>query len=216
MTNGAFHEVHISLANLLKPCSLTPSQGLALVQAIVARVREPEPVPPMDPESIIKVIQANLARYAGRTSLPIITEFDRCADATLDEVKAIYTQRGEEYADSWALENQRAPFTNMVLRDILGFENGVEPEVIRLIVMAALVDVKDSRMIGPYKRDTVVDGIAYIAMFAQIIEEYKEKCNSPLTSSSSRPEPTPTDSSEVLTPSHLVHTIPKRPGTVLV
>ena len=94
--------------------------------------------------------------------------------------------------DSWALENQNARFTRMALKSILaqmpwwgsvpsaGFE--FSPEAIRLIIMAALVDVKDSRMEGPYKRDTVVDGIAYRAMFAQLMLEWETKCNNPSTS----------------------------------
>ena len=141
-----------------------------------------------------------------------MAEFDRCADATLDEVKSIYMQRGGEYADSWALENQRAPFTRTVLRDILGL-NDVADDELRLIIMAALVDVKDSRMGGPYKRDTVVDGIAYRAMFAQLMLEWETKCNNPSTSSRSPMDVAPTILSDHPMSSCASHTTLRPPET---
>jgi hypothetical protein len=115
--------------------------------------------------------------------------FDENADATLDEVRGIYAQRGGEYADSWALSNQHAPFLRMVVRELFG---GVElnPDQVRLLVAAAMVDIKDSRMGGPYKRDSVIDGIAYRALFAGLMEEYL--CNNPSTSSKSPPASEPT------------------------
>jgi len=114
-----------------------------------------------------------------------MAEFDRCADATLEEVKSIYQQRGGEYADSWVLENQHAPFLRMVLRETKDW--AVTNRVVRLIVAAVMVDIKDSRMGGPYKRDSVVDGIAYRALFAQLMEEWQTECNNLSKSSKSPP-----------------------------
>lgn len=103
-------------------------------------------------------------------------EFERTADTTLETVRAIYSQRGAEYQDTWALENQNPTFTQHILREVFGVVDPI-PEAVRLLVMAALVDVKDSRMIGPYKHDTLVDGIAYRAAFAQMYEEYQQSAS---------------------------------------
>lgn len=92
--------------------------------------------------------------------------FERCADATLDEVRATYAQRGQEYADSWALDRIVTTLTANVLREIMGVE--ATPEEMRLLQAAVLCDVKDARLCGPYKRDSIVDGVAYRALFAQL------------------------------------------------
>ena len=96
--------------------------------------------------------------------------FERTADATLDEVRGIYAQRGGEYADSWALPNMVATFTQHTLA---AFGVNLTDEQIRLLVMAALIDVKDSRLAGPWKADSVVDGIAYRAAYTQLRVEYE-------------------------------------------
>lgn len=103
-----------------------------------------------------------------------MAEFNCAADATIDRVRAIYAQRGEEYADSWALANVSAPFVRATLRDAFGVEDA-DPEALRLLLVAALVDVKDSRMIGPWKRDSVDDGIAYRAAFCTMREEFEQR-----------------------------------------
>jgi hypothetical protein len=101
--------------------------------------------------------------------------FERTADATLDQVRSIYAQRGGEYGDSWSLENSRPVFTEHTLRS---FGVTLDREQLRLVVMAALVDVKDSRMIGPWKLDSVVDGVAYRAAYATMREEYEARKSS--------------------------------------
>jgi hypothetical protein len=96
--------------------------------------------------------------------------FERTADATLDTTRATYAQRGGEYGDSWSLENMVATFTEHTLKAI---GNDRSPAAIRLLVMAALVDVKDSRMTGPWKMDSLVDGVAYRACYGTLREEYE-------------------------------------------
>lgn len=96
--------------------------------------------------------------------------FERCADAALEQARATYASRGVEYADSWALENQIATFTAATLR---AFGLTLTPEQMRLLQAAALIDVKDSRMGGPWKPDSVVDGLAYRALFLTLMEEYQ-------------------------------------------
>lgn len=97
--------------------------------------------------------------------------FEAAAEAVLNECQAIATQRGGDYADSWRLDNLQAPLTRSTL-DSFGVR--LEPEQIRLLLMSALVDVKISRITagGPFKRDSYVDGINYLAALCQLRQEY--------------------------------------------
>lgn len=99
--------------------------------------------------------------------------FERTADATLEQVRAIYAQRGAEYADSWSLENLVTTYLDSTLA-MIGL-TGVPAEVKRLLQLACLVDVKDSRMGGPFKADTVIDSLAYRASYLTLREEYEKK-----------------------------------------
>lgn len=96
--------------------------------------------------------------------------FNAGVDSTLAECAAISNQRGGEYQDTWALENQVTTMLNHVLRVIGRTE--FTPEQKRLILIAALCDVKDSRMIGEFKKDSHVDAINYRAALAAWLEEY--------------------------------------------
>lgn len=97
--------------------------------------------------------------------------FNAACDTTLDRCQGIGAQRGGEYLDSWAVENQVTTFLNHVLA--LPVLKGREREYKRLLMVAALCDVKDSRMSGPWKTDTVDDGINYRAAFASWRDEYE-------------------------------------------
>lgn len=98
--------------------------------------------------------------------------FEIAASRTLKEVVDTFSARGEEYEDSWKLENLVTTFLDSTLRR---FGLVLSKEQKRLLMAAVLVDVKDSRMIGPYKRDTVVDGLAYRAAFAQWADDYEQQ-----------------------------------------
>jgi hypothetical protein len=80
-------------------------------------------------------------------------------------------QRGGEYLDSWHVGNQVSTFIDHVLA--LPVAPGREREYRRLVMVAALIDVKDSRMGGPWKLDTVDDSINYRGAFATWREEYE-------------------------------------------
>jgi hypothetical protein len=105
--------------------------------------------------------------YAG------VPAFNAAADATLARAGAVHTRRGGEYGDTWALKNLSTTFLDSVLRDLL-LTTWATPAAKRLIVIAALIDVKESRMLGDWKLDTVEDSINYRAAFATWREEYKE------------------------------------------
>jgi hypothetical protein len=96
--------------------------------------------------------------------------FNAAVDHVLGDCLATSNQRGDEYQDTWALENQVTTFLDATLRD---FGTKLSPEQTRLVMLAALIDVKDSRMIGPFKMDTLVDGINYRACYAHLRELYE-------------------------------------------
>ena len=105
--------------------------------------------------------------------------FNRCVDLTLEECTSISNQRGGEYADSWALENQSTLFFDHVFRllsqlasPLISSNPELEKEEKRLLILASLVDVKLSRLLGGYKRDTYVDLINYVSALAQLLREY--------------------------------------------
>lgn len=97
--------------------------------------------------------------------------FNAACENTLRRSLAISDQRGGEYQDSWHVDNQVTTFIEHVLR--LPIVPGREREYRRLIAVASLVDVKDSRMGGPWKLDTVDDGVNYRGAFATWREEYE-------------------------------------------
>lgn len=97
--------------------------------------------------------------------------FNAAADKTLRRAQAISNQRGEEYLDSWALDNMVTTFFDATLRR-LGV-CGLSREACRLLIVAALIDIKDSRMPGPWKEDTVDDGINYRAAYASWRQEFE-------------------------------------------
>jgi len=104
----------------------------------------------------------------GSTKTPKAT-FEDKADQTIERVKGIYAQRKTQYKDSWALSNQSARLTNMSL-EIFGYH--LQPEQVRILQASVLCDIKDSRLIGPYNSDTLLDSIAYRSFLTGLIEEY--------------------------------------------
>ena len=98
--------------------------------------------------------------------------FESSAGPILKECLELSTTRGASYSDSWSLENQVSTLTTATL-DRFGIT--LEPEQIRLLQLASLADVKDSRIVagGPFKRDSVADGINYRAAYCTLREEYE-------------------------------------------
>ncbi len=96
--------------------------------------------------------------------------FESSADAALEKVRATYSQRGEEYADSWNSENIVTTFSAATL---LAFGLRLTVEQMRLLQCAALIDMKDSRLGGPWKADSLVDSIAYRACYLTLREQYE-------------------------------------------
>lgn len=96
--------------------------------------------------------------------------FNRAALASQEDAAAIVNQRGGEYGDTWAVENVYAPRIKSVCRTI-GFPEP-DAEQARLLMAAALCDVKTSRWMGPFNYDTPIDEINYLGALAQWLGEY--------------------------------------------
>ena len=88
--------------------------------------------------------------------------------------RAIYNQRGDEYGDTWALENIVTTYLDGVL-NMLGIF-GLSLAERRLLEMASLVDVKESRIKhGSWKLDNSDDAVNYRAAFSAWREAYSEE-----------------------------------------
>jgi len=88
------------------------------------------------------------------------------ADTTIDRVRETYAERGEQYGDTWGL----APF--LALKATLRRAGIVfEERDLRSIAAAVLVDIKYARLIGGYKDDSIIDGIAYSALWAEEMKQ---------------------------------------------
>lgn len=102
--------------------------------------------------------------------------FPQSADATIEKVRATYATREGEYGDSWATKNQVHTFLDATLKSISDRGVGADafsPEEKRLIALSSMVDVKMTRMVGPYKEDTIVDLIAYLAVYNELRSQYE-------------------------------------------
>jgi len=103
--------------------------------------------------------------------------FERNAEASLAKVRAIFTERGGQYADTWELAQWVK--TIAVARSI-GIE--LSNEQARKIVAAALCDVKYWRNLGGYKEDNLLDGIAYDAnLMAEMSTDEQKHQSGPQT-----------------------------------
>lgn len=92
--------------------------------------------------------------------------FETHAETTLDRVRRTFIQRGGEYSDTW----RTCRFTVMrAVAKELGCE--INPEHFRALATAAFVDMKQERVAGCYKEDSLVDDIAYKAF---LVEEMRQ------------------------------------------
>jgi hypothetical protein len=96
--------------------------------------------------------------------------FESSMQDVLGECISIGTQRGTEYLDSWHLDNLVTTLTQTTLQR---FGVRLEPDQVRLLLLAALVDVKFSRIKGPHKRDSYIDAINYLSCYASLREQYE-------------------------------------------
>jgi hypothetical protein len=99
--------------------------------------------------------------------------FESASGRILNECLSIGTQRGGEYADTWHEENLVTALTEATLAR-LGVKN-VDRRGLRLLLLAALVDVKQSRIVngGPHKLDSYIDKLNYEAAYAALRDDFE-------------------------------------------
>lgn len=98
--------------------------------------------------------------------------FERMADSTLERCRDLYKERGEQYSDTWAIDNLVLTLTKAIFAKF-GWAWG-KPEQLRIVLAAALADVKDSRLQGDGSvADSLEDGINYRAVLNQMLKEYE-------------------------------------------
>jgi hypothetical protein len=100
--------------------------------------------------------------------------FETGAHRTLTDVFQTFNARGVEYGDSWSVENQVPGFVD-AMREVVGEDRSRDAN--RLIRAAGLVDTKISRITsgGPFKRDSYVDLVAYLAHLCDLHEQYEQQ-----------------------------------------
>lgn len=97
--------------------------------------------------------------------------FTRTADATLTRARAVYAQRGDAYGDTWALPNLHTELTEYVLN----LRRDTDYKAwLRLLMLATLCDVKESRIQGGGNIDDhLIDHINYKASFTEHLREFE-------------------------------------------
>lgn len=88
--------------------------------------------------------------------------FQNNALTSLQRCQAIFTERGDEYGDSW----RHCRFSTM--RSVCEKFGIIVPDgMFRMVALAAMIDQKYSRQEGGYKDDSMLDGINYQLALAE-------------------------------------------------
>ena len=92
-------------------------------------------------------------------SIPL---FEEHALASIERVRQTFCGRGVEYGDTM----RDCQFLKMkAVAGALGYE--IKPEHFRALCIAGFGDMKYARLLGGYKDDSIIDGIAYDAFLAE-------------------------------------------------
>lgn len=102
--------------------------------------------------------------------------FNRAADDMISRANAISHGRAGEYSDSWSLENLQTPWLDNLLRSHTNPPEFLQRQFKRLVIMASMLDIKLSRLAGPWKDDTAIDSINYLAAYAGLRNEFEDMC----------------------------------------
>jgi hypothetical protein len=95
-------------------------------------------------------------------------EFISAATNTLKEVAGTMQERGAQYSDSWG-KDAAWYLTKAIVKKHTNVE--VDEDALTAIGLAVFIDQKYSRLIGGYKKDTVLDMVPYLAALANKVKE---------------------------------------------
>lgn len=97
--------------------------------------------------------------------------FEQSFEIGTQAVRGVVGERGEQYRDT--LENAQWLTLIGALEEISGIR--ISNDSARLVAMAAMVDVKYWRQLGPWKHDTLVDRVAYEGVLLGEMERLDSK-----------------------------------------
>lgn len=86
--------------------------------------------------------------------------FSEYATETLEQVQKTFEERGSSYGDTWRDCQWLALKATAKQLDVT-----LPEAAIRALAAAVMVDIKYARLMGGYKEDSPVDGIAYQALW---------------------------------------------------
>lgn len=89
--------------------------------------------------------------------------FEENVNATLGRCQNVFRDRGNQYGDTW--RNSQHLTLRAAYKEITGDE--LPLAWCRALAAAVLVDVKQQRLEGGYRDDSLVDGINYQAFLAE-------------------------------------------------
>lgn len=104
--------------------------------------------------------------------------FNRAVEETFTRASSISNQRAGEYSDSWSLDNLRTPWVDNLMADHPTPPLPLLAHYKRLLIMAAMLDIKLSRLAGGWKDDTALDSLNYLAAYTQLRNEFEERVSS--------------------------------------
>lgn len=98
--------------------------------------------------------------------------FEGAIGPMLAEAQSIGASRGAVYRDTWHLDHLVTTYTRAVLARI---GDDRSPEALRLVLAAALVDTKASRIAAGAlaHHDSYIDGVNYLAALGSFAGEYE-------------------------------------------
>ena len=98
-------------------------------------------------------------------------EFISSATSTIKEVVSTMQERGTEYCDSWGKDSVWL-ITKSVVKKLTG--NDLTDENCKAIGLAVFADQKYCRLLGGYKKDTVLDMIPYLSALVDKLNKTEE------------------------------------------
>lgn len=105
--------------------------------------------------------------------------FEEKANAGIDIVREVYGERGKQYGDSWA--TCRWQLMGAVIGEICPAALTMTVEELRIVALAAYIDMKHERCAHMVKADSLVDMTAYTLALTKALSEWREGNDDPVT-----------------------------------
>jgi len=100
--------------------------------------------------------------------------FEELAGKTLEGCASTFNERGQQYGDTFAENKLLAVKAVKEVREQDPVNSGAN-HWDQAESLATLIDIKYHRLLGGYKKDTLVDLINYAAALVELIERYDKR-----------------------------------------